>query len=126
LAYQWYFNGVAIPGATSSNLVLSSIQFTNAGLYSVVVSSPYGSVTNTPEQVVVNPASVSIGLFAGVIIRGTVGYNYSIQATTNLNDVNSWVTLTNIILATPVQVWNDDSVDVHTSPQNFYRVLPGQ
>jgi hypothetical protein len=92
----------------------------------VVVSSPYGSVTNTPEQVVVNPASVSIGLFAGVIIRGTVGYNYSIQATTNLNDVNSWVTLTNIILATPVQVWNDDSVDVHTSPQNFYRVLPGQ
>jgi len=34
-------------------LDLASIQFTNAGLYSVVVGNSLGSVTNTPEQVVV-------------------------------------------------------------------------
>ena len=126
LMYQWYFNGVAIPDATSSNLLLSSVQFTNAGSYSVVVTSPYGSVTNTPEQVIVNPSNVSLGLFAGVIIQGTVGYNYTIQSSTDLNDPNSWVTLTNLTLTAPVQIWDDNSVNVHNSPQNFYRVLPGQ
>jgi len=126
LAYQWYFNGAAISGATSSNLVLSGIQFTNAGLYSVVVTNSYGSATNTPEEVVVNPANVSLGLFAGVIIQGTVGYNYTIQGATNLSDPNSWMTLTNLTLTAPVQIWSDYSVDVHTSPQKFYRILPGQ
>ncbi len=125
LVYQWYLNGAVIPGATSSNLLFSSIQFTNAGLYTVVVSSPYGSVTNAPEQVVVNPAGVSIGFFAGVIIQGTVGYNYTIQGSTDLSNPNSWVTFTNITLTAPVQLWSDYSVDVHTGPQKFYRVLPG-
>ena len=126
LSYQWYFNGVAMAGATGSNYLLSGIQFTNAGLYSVVVSSKYGSITNTPEQVVVNPANVSLGLFAGIIVQGTVGYNYNIQASTDLGDTNSWNTLTNLTLASPVEIWSDYSVDVHTGPQKFYRVLPGQ
>ena len=128
LSYQWYFNGQAIAGATDSSYALDGIQFTNAGLYNVVVSSAYGSVTNTAYQVVVNPANTSIGLFAGVIIQGTVGYNYTIQSTTNLSDPNSWVTVTNITLTSPVQIWDDNSSDVHnpSNPQKFYQVLPGQ
>ncbi len=126
LAYQWYFDGAALSGATSSNLVLSDIQFTNAGLYSVVVSSSYGSVTNTPEQVVVSSAGVSLGLFAGVIIQGTVGYHYTVQSSTDLSNPNSWNTLTNITLTSPVQFWSDYSIDVHNNPQRFYRVIPGQ
>jgi hypothetical protein len=127
LSYQWYFNGQAIGGATASSYALNGIQFTNAGLYSVVVSSAYGSVTNTAYQVVVNPANTSIGLFAGVTIEGTVGYNYNIQSTTNLSDPNSWVTLTNITLTSPIQIWYDGSSDVHnpSNPQKFYQVLPG-
>jgi hypothetical protein len=94
----------------------------------VVVSSSLGSVTNAPYQVVVNPANVSLGLFAGVIIQGTVGNNYSIQGSTNLSDPNSWITLTNITLTSPVQIWNDNSSDVHNPsvPQKFYQVIAGQ
>jgi len=124
LAYQWYFNGSAIPDATGSNYVLSGIQFTNAGLYSVIVSSPYGSVTNIPEQLIVNPANVSLGLFAGVILQGTVGYSYTIQATTDLSNTNSWVTLTNVTLTSPIQIWDDNSVDVHKSAARYYQVIP--
>jgi hypothetical protein len=128
LYYQWYFNGQAIAGATASSYAMDGIQFTNAGLYNVVVSSIYGSVTNTSYQVVVNPANTSIGLFAGVTIQGTVGYSYNIQSTTNLSDPNSWVTVTNITLTSPIQIWNDNSSDVHNpnNPQKFYQVLPGQ
>ena len=128
LSYQWYFNGATLAGATSATLLLGGIQFTNAGLYSVVVSSILGSVTNAPYQVVVNPANVALGLFAGVIIQGTVGYNYTIQGSTNLSDPNAWITLTNITLTAPVQIWDDHSSDVHNPsvPHKFYQVIAGQ
>jgi hypothetical protein len=61
LSYQWFDNGIAIPNATNAVLDFPSIHFTNAGVYSVVVSSPLGSVTNTPAQVVVIPPAFRLG-----------------------------------------------------------------
>ena len=37
--YQWYFNGVSIPGATDSSFQISNAQVTNAGTYWVVLSN---------------------------------------------------------------------------------------
>jgi len=128
LTYQWYFNGVPIEGATLPSLNFSSIQFTNGGLYSVVVSSQYGSVTNIAEQVVVNPAGISLGFYPGLTISGVAGYSYIIQSSTNLANTNSWVTKTNLTLTLPMQLWIDTNVDA-SSPFNtktFYQVLPGQ
>jgi hypothetical protein len=61
LSYQWWlngtvpsdrygdngFNGLQISGATSSNYTISSVQFTNQGNYSVIITNQYGSVTST-------------------------------------------------------------------------------
>jgi hypothetical protein len=128
LSYQWFDNGEAITDATNETLELSSIQFTNAGLYWVVVSSAFGSVTNAPEQVVVNPAGVSLGLYPGVTITGVTNYNYIIQRTANLSDTNSWVTVGTLTLTHPVQLWVDTNVNVALpgNPQNYYRILPAQ
>jgi hypothetical protein len=127
LSYQWFYNGVAILNGTNQNLELSSIQFTNAGLYSVVVSSPLGSsVTNTPAQVVVNPAGVSLGMYAGVTVSGVVGYTYCIQATSDLTKTNSWATVASLTLMQPIQLWVDISVNASTNPHRFYRVIPGE
>ena len=128
LSFQWFDNGVAILNATNQFLELSSIQFTNAGLYWVVVSSPLGSVTNTPEQVVVNPAGVSIGLYPGVTVSGVVGYTYIIQSTSNLSNTNSWVLAATLTLEQPIQLWVDINANTSLpgSAQKFYRVLPGQ
>lgn len=41
--YQWQFNGVNIPGATSSTLVLNNVQATNAGSYRAVVTNASGT-----------------------------------------------------------------------------------
>lgn len=83
--------------------------------------SQYGVVTNTPAVLVVNPANVSLGLYAGVIIDGTTGYTYGIEYTTNLQNA-VWQSVTNITLTQPVQIWVDTSVNVPNAPKRFYRV----
>jgi hypothetical protein len=126
--YQWYQNGMAVAGATNTVLDFSSIQFTNGGAYSVVVTTPFGSVSNAPAQVVVNPAGVALGLYPGVTLSGTTGYSYVIQRAANLRDTNAWTNVANITLSQPVQLWVDTNLDASlpANPYHFYRVLPGQ
>jgi sugar lactone lactonase YvrE len=54
---QWYVNGTAISGATSSSLSVGSVQSTNAGDYTVTVSNNLGSVTSSKATLTVNAAS---------------------------------------------------------------------
>jgi hypothetical protein len=128
LYYQWYDDGNAVDGATNTTLTLTSIQVTNAGLYSVVVTSALGSATNAAVQVIVEPAGVSLGFSPTVTISGVVGYNYIIQGSTNLADTTGWVSLANLTLTQPVQIWVDTNVDASSpfNPTHFYQVLPGQ
>jgi hypothetical protein len=127
LTYQWYFNGAAIAGATNGAYELNNLQLTNAGLYHVVVSSAYGSATNTAYQLVVNPANISLGTCPIIYIAGTIGYSYTIQSTTNLADTNAWVTLTNITVPYTPFIWADTSTDTSrgANPQKFYRLVAG-
>ena len=125
LSYQWFWNGAALNGATNDTLTIPTVQFTNQGLYSVVVSSPWGSITNEPSQLVVNPANIGLGLYAGITIEGVPGYTYEIQYNTNLANTNSWLTITNLTLTQPVELWIDTSTVVPAPgvPKRFYRVL---
>jgi uncharacterized repeat protein (TIGR03803 family) len=45
-AYQWFFNGVPIVGGTNSFLDFTNAQTAQAGVYSVVLTNLYGSVTS--------------------------------------------------------------------------------
>jgi hypothetical protein len=126
LDYQWYMNGVAIIGAIGATYTIPTLQLTNAGLYSVVISSQYGSVTNAAEQLVVNPANISLGTYAGVSIQGVVGYSYLIQYSTNLANTNGWIDATNLILQQPLEIWVDTSVDTHRSLGRYYRIEAAQ
>jgi len=128
LSYQWFDNGQAIDGATNKILPLPGIQAANAGLYSLVVSNVFGSATNPPAQVVVEPSGVSLRLYPGVTINGVAGYNYIIQSTADLSNTNSWITMTNLTLTEPIQLWVDTNTDASQpgNPVRFYQVLPGQ
>jgi hypothetical protein len=46
-SYQWQYNGADIPSATTPSLLLTNVQFAQAGKYSVVVTNIAGSVTST-------------------------------------------------------------------------------
>jgi len=134
LAYQWYDNGVPLGGATGAALHFAAVQPTNAGLYSVVVTSPLGTVTNPPALLTVNPAGISLGLYPaayptlypGLTINGVVGYTYTIQRTAALSQPGSWATLTNLTLTQPVQLWLDTGTDASLpgNPEWFYKILP--
>jgi uncharacterized delta-60 repeat protein len=47
LNYQWRQDGSDLSGATSSSLTLKNVQKTDGGLYSVLVSNPFGSVSSS-------------------------------------------------------------------------------
>jgi hypothetical protein len=116
LAYQWNFNGTAIPGATGASYVINNFAPGYIGDYSVTVSNAAGSVTSRSVTV----GSVGISLFAGVMVDGPLGSNYLIQASSTL--ATNWTTLTNVALPTQPYIYID-----YTSPTNrqqFYRALP--
>ena len=56
--YQWRFNGVPIPGATSPALTLTNVQAAAAGAYSVTVTNTFGSVTSATANVTVESTRI--------------------------------------------------------------------
>ncbi|HEY0946205.1 MAG TPA: immunoglobulin domain-containing protein [Opitutaceae bacterium] len=67
LSYQWLKNGVAIAGATSSTLTVSSLTTANAGDYSVRVTNAAGSTTSSFSRLVV--ASPATGRLVNASVR---------------------------------------------------------
>jgi hypothetical protein len=55
LAYQWQCSGTNIAGATNSILDVTGLQFTNAGVYCVVISNSGGIVTSAAAVINVAP-----------------------------------------------------------------------
>jgi len=87
LSYQWYFNLVQpLAGATSSALTLNPVAASQAGVYTVVVSNPYGSVTSAPAQLTVQVrAAIISGPTSQVVESGaTVVFAVTAQGTAPL------------------------------------------
>jgi autotransporter-associated beta strand protein len=60
LSYQWYFNtSTPLPGATATTLILPSVQASDAGSYSVLVSNNLGSVISSNALLSVNTNPVA-------------------------------------------------------------------
>jgi subtilase family serine protease len=55
LRYQWNFNGTNLVIATNAALVLTNIQFNQAGNYAVLVTNAYGFIMSSNAALVVNP-----------------------------------------------------------------------
>jgi hypothetical protein len=64
ISYQWLFNSNPLLAQTRSSLVLSNVQFSDAGSYAVIVSNSTGSLTSSPAILTVvapPPAYVTRG-----------------------------------------------------------------
>jgi hypothetical protein len=81
LTYQWYRNGVAITGATSSTYTVSSASTANSGSYSVLVANADGSVMSTTASLTLvtakltnlsvrTPMAAGQTLIVGAVVKG--------------------------------------------------------
>src|ERR1035437_739818 len=121
--YLWQKDGAAISGATRTSLVLTNLQATNAGRYTVVVTNSLGSITSSNAYLAVNPPGVSLALYSGLTIGGVAGRAYGIQYNTGLTNSSGWQGMTNLTLDVPTGLWFD--VEPATQYQRFFRVVPG-
>ena len=72
LTYQWKRNGVAISGATSATLVISNVQSSHAGTYTVDITNSAGTTTSSSAALTLLTPS-SYGRLAALSIRAQVG-----------------------------------------------------
>ncbi|MDB6018165.1 MAG: hypothetical protein JWR19_2654 [Pedosphaera sp.] len=80
LAYQWFFNGTNLPGATTPTLTLSNVQPSQVGSYYVVVGNGYGVRTNSGAQLDLIPAVITAQPTNQTVFGGdTVTFNVGVQ-----------------------------------------------
>lgn len=125
LVYQWRCDGIAISGVTNASLVLTNLQTTNSGNYSVVVTNAGGKATSSvafltvylPQPLHFEPLGGLSGLSSNQI-HLRLQYNPASPVTIEASgDFLQWVALTNYILSNGVQ----DFMESLTNRQRFYR-----
>jgi len=58
LTYQWFLDGVSIPGATAASYSIPAADDDDQGAYTVTVTNGFGSVTSNPAYVAVDPVGL--------------------------------------------------------------------
>jgi hypothetical protein len=136
--YQWLFGGTPLTNQTNATLTLNSVQRTNSGLYSVVVTgadtNDVVTSTNAELRVLVMPVAQPPQIAGDGTLRlqfqdadGGVPYDLSsleVQWRTNLpsgSDTN-WQSLTSGFYLTNGLVEIDDTNTINL-PNCFYRVI---
>jgi hypothetical protein len=81
LAFQWYRQGAAIPGATAQAFVINSIAGGDAGIpFHCVVSNPVGTATSTPATITVQPPVITAHPASVTVAEGS-GATFTVGAT---------------------------------------------
>lgn len=111
ISYQWYFNSVAISGATGSSLTLNNIQAGDAGNYFVLANNGYGTATSSNAVLTVTPSApvITTQPAGGTLLLGsTITFSSGASGTSPINfqwlfngvlisdATNTSLTLTNI------------------------------
>ncbi len=73
--FQWFKNGVLIPGATDATLTFPSVQISDAGSYTVTISNSSGTVTSSAATLTV----------AGVIASANPGRLINLSVLTTIS-----------------------------------------
>ncbi len=118
--YRWFFNGnqPVSPTTIDSHLQLTNIQLSASGLYTVVVTNPYGAATSPPAVLSVIPA-VPRKMVPCIAVTAPPASLMNIDYVTMMDGVPNWGSFPTFYLTNPPQFFFD-----LTEPlpgQRFYR-----
>src|SRR5690348_5503210 len=101
LAYQWYENGVAIGGATSSTYTISAIATSyNGAQFTAAVSNSGGTATSNAALLTVNSVTLLLSSSSNSVAFGSVNVSSSSSQSVMLTNAgNSSVTISNVSVA---------------------------
>jgi hypothetical protein len=125
--YQWQFNGVNIDGATNATLALANVNWTNSGIYRVVVSNTTGGVISPAMSLTVPPLqfettslsySKTDGKFTVKLSGSSGNHPVVFLSSTNLSD---WIP----IFTNPPTTNLINFFDIPSNPgqRRFYRAV---
>jgi Immunoglobulin I-set domain len=117
LSYQWNKNGSPLINATNATLEIPNVQPSDSGSYTIVVTNPFGSVTNTPVSL--NVSFARIASYAGLTIDGIPGRTYRVEFLDAVGSLQQWQALTNFVLPSSPFIWID--YETPAVPRRFYR-----
>ena len=123
-SYQWFFNQTNLLASITNYLSLTNVQFSDVGNYSVVVTNLISGVTSAPAILFVytNSAQLAAQIATPVSsmngqfqfnLTGVSGFNYVIQASSNLVD---WIPLATNVAPSAF-------TDTNNFPLQFYRAV---
>jgi hypothetical protein len=91
LSYQWFFDGMEIPGATRNTYTVTNAQPTNAGTYEVTISNGSQSVDSDPATLTVTDAPIILGGPTNIVAATNSTTNFSITVTGRLPMAYQWL-----------------------------------
>jgi uncharacterized protein YaiE (UPF0345 family) len=126
-SYQWLFNGAPLRNAKNSKLNFFSVDWTNSGSYSVIVSNSYGSVTSAPATLtVVGYLAVTLTTAASPIV-GSPGFTFQFPAQPGFtyvvlasSDLLNWTPIGTNVAQANTEVFTDPAAN--NFPCRFYRI----
>jgi hypothetical protein len=144
VTYQWRFNGVEIPGATSPTLTINNVNLSHDGNYDVLITDDLGTTPSDPARLVVLlsprivvPPAASINVVTGatftlsVAVTGNplpLGYEWRqgsiARASNSVNSLVNFVTLTAPTNLVANQIWRVIVRNVaNQNPTAFAQIL---
>lgn len=119
LAYKWSLNGTIVPSATNSVLQLKSVQPSDEGAYTVLITNASGAVTSPPATLAVIHA-LQRRLVPALSLVGETGVSFHLENRNALDTTGNWLPLDTVTLTNPPQWYFDLTLPLPS--QRFYRV----
>lgn len=88
LGYQWLLNGAPIPRATSPELVIEGVRFTDEGDYSVIIETPNGTLESRVARLSVLESPLYIYPAVELEFPTELGKKYQVEGS---HDLRIWV-----------------------------------